>query len=289
MNVRMIVFTTILFILFVLIIRSYIVSKNILTSLSNATVSQTIAASSLGSTTSGGSSNFAFSIWFYISNWNYRYGERKIIFGRMNSTSAAASSSSTTTTTSTTDPTCVTTCPATTSPSATTTASSTASAATVPPQSTSGTGPSPLVSLGAISNDLEIALAYFPDSTSTVTSDHIISCPIQNIPIQQWVNLTLSVYGRTLDTYINGKLVKTCLMKGVANVNQQANVYVTPGGGFEGSTTKLAYYPYALNPEQSWNIYQQGYGNGILSNLFGKYKLNISLSQNGNQTASVTI
>ena len=78
-------------------------------------------------------------------------------------------------------------------------------------------------------------------------------------------------------------------MPGVANVNQNSNVYVTPRGGFEGSTSNFSYYPNALNPEQAWNIYENGYGNSILSNLFGTYQLNISLLQNGTQEASLTI
>ena len=247
MSVATIILTTILFILLILVIRSYIINKNILTKLSNATVQQTVAASSLG-TNNIGSSNFAFSIWFYISNWNYRYGEPKVIFGRMNSASSATNADT----------------------------------------GVSGKDPSPLVSLGAITNDLDIALTVYPDTNNNEKST-VIFCPIPNIPIQQWVNLTISVYGRTLDTYLNGKLVKTCILPGVANVSQTANVYVTPNGGFEGSTTKLAYYNNSLNPEQAWNIYKQGYGNGILSNLFGKYQLNLSITQNGTQEASITI
>jgi hypothetical protein len=122
-----------------------------------------------------------------------------------------------------------------------------------------------------------------------VGNSQVTHCNIKNIPIQQWVNLIISVYGRTLDTYINGKLVRTCLLPGVANVNQNSNVYVTPRGGFEGSTSNFSYYPNALNPEQAWNIYEDGYTGGILSNLTGSYQLNISVLQNGTEEASLTI
>ena len=30
-------------------------------------------------------SNFAYSVWFYIDDWSYRYGEPKIILGRLDS------------------------------------------------------------------------------------------------------------------------------------------------------------------------------------------------------------
>jgi hypothetical protein len=248
MNVSTIVFIIILIIIIIILIRYYVTNNTVLTKLSDATVQQTISASSLGSTNSVGSNNFAFSIWFYIANWNYRYGEPKLIYGRMNNTTGNLD----------------------------------------PSTSINEMGPCPLVSLGAITNDLDIALAYFNDTTSSVQTS-VINCPIKNIPIQKWVNLIISVYGKTLDTYINGKLVKTCVLPGVAKVNKDANVYVTPLGGFEGSTTKLAYYANSLNPEEAWNIYKQGYGNNSLSNLFGRYQLNLSLSQNGTEEASITI
>jgi len=248
MNIGMIIFIVIIIIIIIIIIHSYFSHKNILTNLSNATIQQTISASSLATSSNPGSSNFAYSIWFYISNWNYKYGEIKVIFGRMNNVSGSTSSTT----------------------------------------QLGGMNPAPLVTLGALSNDLDIALTVF-SSTNERYNSKVIHCGVQNVPIQQWVNLIVSVYGRTLDTYMNGKLVRTCLLPGVANINQTTNVYVTPNGGFEGSTSNFSYYPYALNPEQAWNIYENGYGNSILSNLFGSYQLNISLLQNGTQEASLTI
>ena len=48
----------------------------------------------------------------------------------------------------------------------------------------------------------------------------------------------MSVYGRTLDMYINGKLVRTCILPGVAYVDQTTDVILTPLGGFQGTTSK---------------------------------------------------
>ena len=112
---------------------------------------------------------------------------------------------------------------------------------------------------------------------------------VSNIPIQRWVNLTLSVYGRTMDLYIDGKLVRTCLLPGIANINNNADIYVTPKGGFNGWTSNLQYYPNSLNPQEAWNIYAKGYGGGLLSNLFGSYQVEISLIENGTTQSSVTI
>ncbi len=69
------------------------------------------------------------------------------------------------------------------------------------------------------------------------------TCTVANVPIQKWVNLVLSVYGRTMDLYIDGKLVRTCLLPGIASVNSSADIYVTPAGGFDGWTSRLQYFP----------------------------------------------
>jgi hypothetical protein len=98
----------------------------------------------------------------------------------------------------------------------------------------------------------------------------------------------MSVYGRTMDIYLDGKLVRTCLLPGVAHVNNNSNIYVTPLGGFDGWTSKLQYYPNSLNPQEVWNIYTQGYSNGWLG-MFNSYQVQIALVENGTTQSSVTI
>ena len=153
--------------------------------------------------------------------------------------------------------------------------------------------PCPAVILGAVENNLMVALGCYPgadnepDTTGGKTIIH--KCGVSNIPIQKWVNLIISVYGRTMDLYIDGKLVRTCLLPGVASVNNNANIYVTPKGGFDGWTSKIEYYPDSLNPQDAWNIYIKGYSGNFLSNLFGSYQIEISLIENGTTQNSVTI
>ena len=198
------------------------------------------------------SSNFAYSVWFYVNNWNYRYGHPKVIFGRMGGKSAKGKSS-------------------------------------IP--GVGGIDPCPLVVLGAIENNIAVSLSCFPgvsDSTSTEQGRSIIhSCGVSNIPIQRWVNLILSVYGRTMDLYVDGKLVRTCLLPGIANINNNADIIVTPAGGFDGWTSKLQYFPDTINPQDAWNIYSKGYTSW--ASMFNSYQIEIALVQNGETTTSVTI
>ena len=196
------------------------------------------------------STNFAYSVWFYVNVWNSRYGEPKVVFGRMSSSSDTENGS-------------------------------------IP--GVRGQGPCPAVVLGAVENNVMVSLGCFPGADQKPDSgENVIvhTCSVANIPIQKWVNLVVSVYGRTMDIYIDGKLVKTCLLPGVANVNGNSNVFLTPNGGFDGWTSKLAYFPKPLNPQEAWNIYAKG-PTSWLASLF-TYQVQVSLVENGTTQSSVT-
>jgi hypothetical protein len=136
-----------------------------------------------------------------------------------------------------------------------------------------------------------VALGCYPGADQKPTNNKgntvVHTCSVGNIPIQRWVNLAISVYGRTLDIYIDGKLVRTCLLPGVANINNNANVYITPSGGFEGWTSKFQYFPTSINPQDAWNIYVKGYQGSLFSS--SPYQVQLSLITNGTTQSSITI
>ena len=244
----------ILIIVLLVIIWKYVLSDPFtLQGMQNGQTASTIAASSLATNGSNvPSSNFAYSIWFYINDWNYRYGEPKVVFGRMGSKSSTSTGAI---------------------------------------SGVSGMDPCPAVILGAIENNVAVTLSCYPGSNQEPTTPGgntvLHTCSVTNIPIQKWVNLTLSVYGRSMDLYIDGKLVRTCLLPGVANVNNNSNVHVTPAGGFDGWTSKFQYFPDSLNPQEAWNIYTKGYGSW--SSMLSSYQVQIALVENGQTQSSVTI
>ena len=255
MSALSIVFTIAIIVLIIMLAKYFLSDKNTLSSVQNGQNSATILASSLATNSSGApDSNFAYSVWFYVNDWNYRYGEPKVVFGRMGSSSDSSGGSI---------------------------------------SGVSGLDPCPSVVLGAIENNLIVSLGCYPGVNEQPTTPGgktvVHNCMVSNIPIQRWVNLILSVYGRTMDLYIDGKLVRTCLLPGIANINNNANIYVTPKGGFNGWTSNLQYYSNSLNPQEAWNIYTKGYGGGLLSNLFGSYQVEIALIENGTTQSSVTI
>jgi hypothetical protein len=248
-----VVVTIIIVVLVLMLLRYLFTDPSTLQNMQDGKTSTTISASSLATNgSSAPSSNFSYSIWFYINDWNYRYGEQKVIFGRMGAPSATGSGSV---------------------------------------SGINGLDPCPAVVLGAVENNVSVSLGCYPGANQQPTTPGgktvVHTCSVANVPIQKWVNLIVSVYGRSMDLYIDGKLVRTCLLPGVASVNNASNIYVTPMGGFDGWTSKLQYFPNSMNPQEAWNIYTSGYSNW--SSMFSSYQLQVSLVENGQAQSTVTI
>jgi hypothetical protein len=241
MEVKSILIIATFFILLWIIISYLTKDLSKLTELSSAKVMQEISYSNLD-TSNLNSSNFSYSIWFYIDDWNYRYGQPKVIFGRMVNGDMKK--------------------------------------------------PCPAVTLGAMQNDVSVSLSLRNPNKNGEYEP--FTCAVSNIPIQRWVNLMISAYGRTLDIYINGKLVRTCVMPGVAVVDSNASLYVTPNGGFSGWTSRFQYWPDASNPQKAWDVYRKGWGGNVYSNLFGSsagtsYGVKIAFMEGDNEKSVLKI
>lgn len=240
---NILIFVVIIVLLFIVI--KYVISDvNTLTGLISGKTMQKIEPTALATTTASGStSNFTYSIWFFIDDWNYRYGESKVIFGRM----------------------------------------------------TSGKGenePCPSVVLSPTQNNVVVSLAVYPgldEQPEDGTNFIVHNCPIANVPIQRWCNLLISAYGRTLDLYLDGKLVRTCVLPGVAKIDSNASVFVTPMGGFSGWTSKFQYWPDSSDPQTAWDVYKSGYGGSMLGDLFGKYTIKVSLMEGDTEDSSFSV
>jgi hypothetical protein len=224
-----IVIGVVLFILIILLIRWLMGSANKLTGLNDAKKVTKIDATSLAQ---NNASNYAYSVWFYIDDWSYRYGEPKIILGRLDK----------------------------------------------------DLNPSPSIVLGAIENNLKIETTVYPSSQSTDSSTH--TCNVDNVPVQKWVNVIASLYGRTMDVYIDGKLVRTCVLPGVAKIANNAPVYVTPMGGFSGYTSNIKYFANSLNPQEAYNLYREGFGGPSME---FPYQVKIEYLKDGQEQGSLTL
>jgi hypothetical protein len=122
-------------------------------------------------------------------------------------------------------------------------------------------------------------------------------CKVSNFPIQSWVNISVSVYNRAVDVYIDGKLVKTCPLPNVASpIGAGSTIYIggTASGtipGFDGYIASVIYNPDVISPQDAWNIYARGYSNtGFgFGNLFQRYKLQFAFLKDNSVVSSLTI
>lgn len=98
---------------------------------------------------------------------------------------------------------------------------------------------------------------------------------IENINIQKWVNIVVTFNNRTLDVYINGKLVKSRPFKNIINAKHNGGIEVGNEQGFGGYIAKTQYYPYFITPAKAWKIYRGGFGDMFASAL-NKYNLSVT-------------
>ena len=247
----------VLLLLLILFSVKYVVAdKYTLREMLNAKISETVLESELSSQ-SGLSQNFTYSIWLYVNNWNYKNGEYKPIFGRFEGSTATDEKL-----TEYFD-------------------GIDACMLRTNIDKDCDFNPSPVVTFDKVQNNI---LIYIPCTYGEFKNP--FKCEVRNITIQKWVNFSMSVYNKTLDVYINGKLHKTCVMDSIPSISN-GDVHITPFGGFDGYTSKFQFYPQALNPQEIWNIYSNGYGS--LASTLGDYQVKMSLIENGSETNSLTI
>lgn len=141
----------------------------------------------------------------------------------------------------------------------------------------SGNTPFIEVLLGSYVNTLDVKVKC--SSLSDNTSDNIQECRINNVPLQTWVNISFSINGRVLDLYMDGKLVRTCILSSnPIVVPGDSDLIITPEGGFSGFTTNIQYYDDSKNPTEIYKIYKVGHkGSGFFKNMFGRYRLSVSI------------
>lgn len=219
------------FIIIIYLVYSYFTSDGTtkLANIRNAESPGTIHGDKLPA---GVSDNYMYSIWFYVNNWNHRYGEEKVIFEREDTHN----------------------------------------------------NPAPSISFAGGINNIEIKLAY----GNPVNKD-IHTCIIENVPLQAWTNVIISVSNRALDVYLDGKLVRTCVIPGVPTAATGNQISLTPGGGFSGYTSNFQFKPKAINPREAYNIYKNGYGGGGIGAFFNKYRIKLAFLEDNKEVNSVEI
>jgi len=96
--------------------------------------------------------------------------------------------------------------------------------------------------------------------TESVCGNNVVdseTCDIKNFPLQKWVNLNVSLRSNVLDIFMDGNLVKSCILEGFPIINK-GDLYICKDGGFNGYISNMKYSNKAL----STNDINKNYSNG---------------------------
>jgi hypothetical protein len=160
---------------------------------------------------------YGMQFWMYVQDWNYKYGVEKHVVSRGDPTNPAIMN--------------------------------------------------PSISLHPTDNTLNISVSVFGSSSSSKTepapyghsgaTDDVFICEVPDIPLQTWCSVSVTLFSRNLDVYLNGKLVKSCVLSGVPKP-VAGDIYLNSGGGFSGYLCSYYHYPRMLTPDDASAFYSQG-------------------------------
>jgi hypothetical protein len=117
---------------------------------------------------------------------------------------------------------------------------------------------------------------------------------VQNIPLQKWNHVIMTKAGSTIDIYIDGKLVKTSIMDGTAH-KPDPDAAITLTGtieettGFAGYLSKVLYQAGAVNTREAYQMYKEGYGQGGIGSFFNRFKLKFAFMQDNQEKSSIIL
>jgi hypothetical protein len=98
------------------------------------------------------------------------------------------------------------------------------------------------------------------DATANVNSnpdDFIDVCDVENLPLQRWVCVNMSLTNNVIDIFLNGKLHKSCTLRGYPAVNR-GHMHICNDGGFNGFISNVKFSNKALPVSQIEKIYNSG-------------------------------
>ena len=193
-------------------------SGNLMSSLHDATTTTTVPAAS-APLSSENQGNYGAQWWMFVKDWNYGYGKEKSVIYR--------------------------------------------------PDAANSSIANPNVSLHPTDNTLRVAVSIFPSSEGgsgkttpapaghSGSSDDVFVCDVPNIPLQAWFSVSITVFERNLDVYIDGKLVKSCFLPGVPKP-AVGDIQISKDGGFSGYICNFNHYPRMLTPNDTSAFFTAG-------------------------------
>jgi hypothetical protein len=175
-------------------------------------------------------SDYSLQFWMFVQDWDYRFGQEKEVLMRVDPTSSSIVS--------------------------------------------------PRITLHPTDNTLNVYMTTFAsNSTSTSQSQpaaangsnsdgSVFVTAIENIPLQTWFSVSVTVFQRNMDVFINGNLVKSAVIPAVPR-SATGNLLVGANGGFSGYVCSVHGKGGQLMPSEARSFYGAGTSCSSLVNSGG--------------------
>lgn len=147
--------------------------------------------------------------------------------------------------------------------------------------------PTLITFLTPYSNNLGIAITTQTSSSNPDLNFYYI----ENIPLQKWNCLIISVVDRTMDIYLDGKLVNSFILGGFYVPRPRSSLYVgnNTNNYFTGFITRARYANGGVNPQQAYSIYREGINTSFAGDFLNKYRLKVGLYEYNNKIGGFSI
>ena len=116
----------------------------------------------------------------------------------------------------------------------------------------------PDISLHPTDNSLDVTVSIYPGNQSATSSTgDSFTLTAENVPLQSWFSVSVTVFQRNLDVYINGKLVKSAVLPGVPRP-AAGDIVTGDLGGFSGQICNVHAYPNMIGPSDASAFFSAG-------------------------------
>jgi hypothetical protein len=136
----------------------------------------------------------------------------------------------------------------------------------------------------------------------TSTDKHLRSSrlTLENIYLQRWINIIMTVETRNLDIYLNGKLEETIILDSLPNSKTNGKNcefklfnHLNSSSLIQMKLSNAQYLTRSVAPREAWSIYKEGYRNfglfGYLFSLLGGYQVDFTFKKNGERITDFSL
>ena len=137
-------------------------------------------------------------------------------------------------------------------------------------------------------NNLGIGILTQSSSSNTASVNFYY---VENIPLQRWNCLIISVVDRTMDVYLEGKLVNSFILASFYVPRSNTSLYVGNNSNnfFNGFITRARYANGGVNPQEAYSIYKEGINTSFAGDFLNRYRLKVGLYEYNKQVGGFSI